>query len=187
MTSELNNTVMSFLWTRCHDDEIKKKVHRSFHAFKNKRDGFNMSSAWIHKEDPTSFWQTFLSISQHQELARIAVTIFETPANSVASERAFSYINLITTAIRNRLLAQRSTKLIYIHINQRVLDANKSFKDWVEGEDDLQLELENILVSIEEDGDNSKVFTEVEDIKINGDNEDRIDQDDDLFMEGADN
>jgi hypothetical protein len=96
-------------------------------------------------------------------------------------------MNLITTAIRNRLLAHRSTKLIYIHMNQRVLDANESFKDWVEGEDDLQLELENILVSMEEDGDDSEVFAEVEDIEIDGDDEDRIDQDDDLFMEGADN
>jgi hypothetical protein len=42
-------------------------------------------------------------------------------------------------------------------------------------------------VSMEEDGDDSEVFAEVEDIEIDGDNEDRIDQDDDLFMEGADN
>jgi hypothetical protein len=40
---------------------------------------------------------------------------------------------------------------------------------------------------MKENGDNSKVFAEVEDIEINGDNKDRIDQDDDLFMEGADN
>ena len=40
---------------------------------------------------------------------------------------------------------------------------------------------------MKEDGDNSKVFAEVEDIEINGNNEDRINQDDDLFIEGADN
>jgi hypothetical protein len=99
MTSELDNIVMSFLWTRCYDDEIKKKVYRLFYAFKNKRDGFNILSAWIYKEDSTSFWQAFLSISQHQELACIAIMIFETPANSVALERAFFCMNLITTAI----------------------------------------------------------------------------------------
>jgi hypothetical protein len=42
-------------------------------------------------------------------------------------------------------------------------------------------------VLMEEDGDNSEVFVEVEDIEIDGDNEDRIDQDNDLFMEGVDN
>jgi hypothetical protein len=74
-----------------------------------------------------AFWQSFLSIPKHQELARIAITIFETLANLVASKRAFSCMGLITTMIRNRLKVERSTKLVYIHMNQRVLDANTMF------------------------------------------------------------
>ena len=187
MNQDIDNTIMGFLWKRCTDDDIKKKVYKSFYAFRCKRDGFDMSSAWIHKDDPTAFWQAFLSISQHQELARIAITIFETPANSVASERAFSCMGLITTAIRNRLTAQRSTKLIYIHMNQRVIDANNSFQDWKDGNDDIQVELENILVPMEEEGDDNEIFAEVEDVEIDGDDEVTMDGNDDLFMEGADN
>lgn len=129
MTTALDSTIMTVLWKQCNSDDVRKKVQKSFYEFWHKRDGFDMFSAWIYKDDPTAFWQSFLSIPQHQELARIAVTIFETPANSVASERAFSCMGLITTAIRNRLKAERSTKLVYIHMNQRVLDANTTFQD----------------------------------------------------------
>ena len=93
-------------------------------------------------------------------------------------------MNLITTAIRNRLMAQKSIKLIYIHMNQRVLDANTTFQDWSEGDDDLQLELENILVQMEEDGDDAEILGEVEDIEIDDDEVD-ITHNDDVFIEGA--
>jgi len=42
-------------------------------------------------------------------------------------------------------------------------------------------------VSMEEDGDDTEIFAEVEDIEIDGDDEVAIDGNDDLFMEGADN
>jgi hypothetical protein len=188
MSSALDSMIMAFLWKQCKDDDDQKMVHKSFYAFRHKRDGFDMSSAWIHKDDPISFWQTFLSIPQHQELARIAVTIFETPANSVASERAFSCMGLITTAIRNRLKAERSTKLVYIHMNQRVLDANTMFQDWQEGDDEAQVELENILVQMEDEGDDDDVLGRgdgIEDVEIDDDND--IDGDYDVDMKEADN
>jgi hypothetical protein len=118
ITPEVDTAIASFMFKRCETKEVQAQVHKSFHAFKGGRDGFqNGLVAWIHKNDPLAFWQTFESHATHRELARIAITIFETPANSVASERAFSCMNLITTAIRNRLKAEKATKLTYIHMN----------------------------------------------------------------------
>jgi hypothetical protein len=42
----------------------------------------------------------------------------------VASERAFSAMNLIHTKLRNRLGAEKANKLVYIYMNQRILDRN---------------------------------------------------------------
>lgn len=150
-TPEVDQAIMQLLWSKCTSSTEKTTVHKSFHAFRSKRDGFEMSTAWIHLHDPSAFWQSFLSVSQHSTLARIAVTIFDTPANSVASERAFSCMGLITNALRNRLAAERATKLIYIHMNQRVLDANSTFQDWQEGTQQERVELENLLLQMEEE------------------------------------
>lgn len=174
MNATIDNTIMAFLWKRCHSDEEKKTVHKSFHSFRHKRDGFDMSTAWIHRDDPTSFWQTFLSIEDHKLLARIAITIFETPANSVASERAFSCMGLITNALRNRLLAERATKLIYIHMNQRVLDNNTTFADWQESTEEEKVELEKLLTEMKEEEAGEDEKEEVqnrEDIELEEDND----------------
>ena len=42
----------------------------------------------------------------------------------MASERAFSAMNLIHTKLRNRLGAEKANKLVYIYMNQRILDRN---------------------------------------------------------------
>ena len=42
----------------------------------------------------------------------------------MASERAFSAMNLIHTKLRNRLGAEKANKLVYIYMNQRILDKN---------------------------------------------------------------
>jgi hypothetical protein len=42
-------------------------------------------------------------------------------------------------------------------------------------------------VIIKEDSDNIKLLTKVKDIKINSNNEDRINYNDDVFIEGAAN
>jgi hypothetical protein len=75
----------------------------------------------------------------------------------VASERAFSAMNLIVTKLRNRLGSKKANKLIFIYMNQRVLDKDGDLLlgDWVDKSDNDQLELEEFLLSFEKkDEDN---------------------------------
>jgi hypothetical protein len=51
--------------------------------------------------------------------------LFEIPANSVPSERAFSTMNLTHTSYRNRLTVENVDKICYIHINRRILGRQK--------------------------------------------------------------
>jgi hypothetical protein len=69
----------------------------------------------------------------------------------VASERAFSAMNLIVTKLRNKLSPEKTNKLIFIYMNQRVLDKGGDLLlgDWVDKTDDEQLNLEELLLSIE--------------------------------------
>ena len=63
----------------------------------------------------------------------MARRLFQTPANSVPSERAFSTMNYIHSDLRNRLTTERSHKLQYIFINKRALE-NMGPKEWTEEE-----------------------------------------------------
>ena len=55
------------------------------------------------------------------KLAKLAYRIFITPANSVPSERAFSY-NLQHDKKRSKLTPQNTDRLCFIHVNRRILD-----------------------------------------------------------------
>lgn len=59
-------------------------------------------------------------------------------------------MNLIHTKLRNRLGAEKSDKLIYIYMNQRVLARNRSIYigDPIEKTQEEQLELEDALLEI---------------------------------------
>jgi len=83
------------------------------------------------------------------------VRIFSTIANSVASERAFSAMGLIVTKLRNKLGTEKADKLIFIYMNQRVLDGNGDILlgDWVEKSDEEQVDLEELLLALDEDED----------------------------------
>ena len=61
-------------------------------------------------------------------------------------------MGLVTNALRNRLLADRATKLIYIHMNQRILDENTLFQDLLDGSEEDQVELEKMLTQMDEEG-----------------------------------
>jgi hypothetical protein len=52
----------------------------------------------------------------------------------VALEQAFSAIGLIVTKLWNRLGLEKADKLIFIYINQRVLDKHGDIllRDWVD-------------------------------------------------------
>jgi hypothetical protein len=54
-------------------------------------------------------------------LAKLALRLCHTVANSVASERAFSAQGVQHTKICNRLDAARVDKLVYSHMNHRAL------------------------------------------------------------------
>ena len=63
----------------------------------------------------------------------MARRLFQTPANSVPSERAFSTMNYIHSDLRNRLTTERAHKLQYIFVNKRTLE-NMGPKEWTEEE-----------------------------------------------------
>ena len=57
-------------------------------------------------------------------------------------------MNLIHSKLRNRLGAEKSSKLIYIYMNQRVLDRNNSILlgDPIEKSQEEQVQLEELLL-----------------------------------------
>lgn len=71
----------------------------------------------------------------------------------MALERAFSAMNFVVTKLRSRLSVEKADKLIFIYMNQRVLDQHPDLLlgDWVEKPDNEQVELEEFLLSIEEE------------------------------------
>jgi hypothetical protein len=135
----------------------KKKVNASIQDFLGRENGFSKHNiSHLHLDDPVRYWKCYLGSRDHNELAHLAVRMFKTIANSVASERAFSAMGLIVTKLRNRLGPDKANKLIYIYMNQRVLDraGDLLLGDWVEKSDDQQVDLEDLLLSFEEeDGD----------------------------------
>jgi hypothetical protein len=66
-------------------------------------------------------------------------------------------MNLIHTKLLNRLGIEKSDKLIYIYMNQRVLARNRSIYigDPIEKTQEEQLELEDSLIEILDHEDNS--------------------------------
>jgi hypothetical protein len=81
----------------------------------------------------------------------------------VASERAFSAMNLIHIKLRNRLGVEKSNMLIYIYMNQRVLDRNSDIFVGDPGEKTLeeQVLLEEAILEIVGDDDELDDDTEV--------------------------
>ena len=96
----------------------------------------------------------------------MARRLFQTTANSVPSERAFSTMNYIHSDLRNQLTNERVYKLQYIFVNKCALE-NMGPKEWTEEEmllaEDMQIaeeteKLEQNLMGedeIEDRGDNS--------------------------------
>lgn len=135
-------------------------LQRDFLNFKRMRQGFESSELWEKEvvDDPYTFWQFASEYSPF--LAELAMWLFETPANSVPSERAFSTMNLTHTRYRNRLKVEKVDKICYIHINRRILDRKKMNKekvkkriDQLNDEEALELE-ESLPVAIEKEGSN---------------------------------
>lgn len=117
-------TIFKFIKTHT-PSEQHISIQRAFLNFKRMRQGFESSELWEPEvvNDPYTFWQFASEYSP--DLADLAMRLFETPANSVPSERAFSTMNLTHTRHRNRLKVEKVDKICYIHINRRILDRKK--------------------------------------------------------------
>ena len=74
-------------------------------------------------------------------------------------------MGLIVSKLRNRLGTEKANKLIFIYVNQRVLDkaGDLLLGDWVEKSDDKQVESEELLLSIEEEND---IADDIDDIEL---------------------
>jgi len=138
-------------------DKVKhqKEVHCSIQDFLSKEGAFTKAHiSQLHIDNPVRYWKSYFGDKHYDELAQLAVRIFKTIANSVASERAFSAMGLIVTKLRNRLGPEKADKLIFIYMNQRVLDRSGRdllLGDWVDKSDKDQADLEDMLVSLEQE------------------------------------
>ncbi|KAF5696737.1 transposase [Fusarium mundagurra] len=86
-------------------------------------------------------------------LARVAVKVMNTLANSVPSERSFSAISFIHTKARNRLTPMHADMQAFIFMNDRVLDRLKDQKyahkkRWADLEEKDWLELEDSYLEL---------------------------------------
>jgi uncharacterized protein (DUF4415 family) len=72
-------------------------------------------------------------------LAPLALRLYNSVANSVASERSFSTMNFVHSKTRNRLSAEKVNKLVYIQMNDSVLEDIKAQGQWQEkGQEDTE-------------------------------------------------
>jgi hypothetical protein len=110
VSTEERKIVLKWLISKMDPDpNIRTKITNSFWYFKGRKGSFQPNDiCWASKEEPLVFWIS--QASSHPELSTLAERIFETPANSVASERAFSCMGLIGNKLRNRLSPEKVSK-----------------------------------------------------------------------------
>lgn len=176
-----NATKKTYLWYS--EQDVINKISRSFRdycddpvatmamfqQFRNRQNIFNPDSeVWAYKDNPHTFWDVAINARPLNTFARrLAIT----PANSVASERSFSILNLMQNKLRNSLHGERVDQLQYIYMNERALERNtirgqdkraakkqrieeeKRSQEEVEEEERLLLE-ENLMAQGEDGSDN---------------------------------
>lgn len=100
--------------------EEKAEDRNHFLDFKQQTNTFSIANeVWLDMNNPSSFWSC--AKIQTPRLGGLATRIFNTAANSVPSERAFSAMNFIHSRIRNRLKTDRADMLLFIYMNIRAL------------------------------------------------------------------
>jgi hypothetical protein len=131
-------------------EKEKKEVCVLFLEFRTCASVFGLTyPSATHYDNPIAFWESYLHNEAHWVLAQLVVRIFEAIANSVASERAFSAMNLIHSK-RSRLGIEKANKLVFIYMNQRVPDKNGDIfvGDLVEKSSEDQVLLEEGILDI---------------------------------------
>ena len=160
-------------------DEEYATITAQFEDFRAQDGDFDSERVcWDHKKTPRVFWN---NMKGHAKLLGIfAKRMYSTPANSVASERAFSMQNILHTKSRNALLSERVNKLTYAYMNARVLRN-------VEGGTATSRNMSSVFLNKAElmEFENEVLITEEEN-EIEGDEElnEQEDVDDDMFIDG---
>jgi Protein of unknown function (DUF 659)/hAT family C-terminal dimerisation region len=148
MTAQLQDQALAALRENVADKDYQQ-VQADFLNFRAQRGHFAASStAWRGFKDstpPLLFWQ--LSFVNAKLLSELAMRLFETPSNSVPSERAFSAMNLTATKKRNRLSVAKLNKLCYIYMNSRALA--HPHKGLIHLSDNDLLAMENLMFGFE--------------------------------------
>lgn len=107
------------------------KAMKAFLHFKHKRANFSSPELFEKEvqEDAMTFWE--FAEAYAPELSSLARRVFHTPATSVPTERSFSTMNLAHTKGRNRLSADKTSKVSFIHINRNATDEKKNGSETV--------------------------------------------------------
>ena len=112
--------LFTFFSEYTNSSEESKQLQREYVYYTTQKRMFGAEEPfWEHQEDPREFW-LFASLSS-KYFAPLCCRLFNTPCNSVPSERAFSIQNLIHSKVRNSLKSEKVDKLTFIYMNSRVL------------------------------------------------------------------
>lgn len=148
------------------DDEEYKRAIKEFTHFRMRSGGpdglFDETSA-VYDDDfkPAMAWHCLLN--QGSVLARVAVRVLSTLANSVPSERSFSAIGFVHTKTRNRLLPEYADMQAFIFMNDRVLErlqdkTHARKKRWVDLEEKDWLDLEDSYLELFVSGNGRRTY-----------------------------
>jgi hAT family C-terminal dimerisation region len=118
---EFEKKILDFFRRYSSSEEECKHMSREFNFFRSQQSPFETArQCWEEYKDPYLFWHFASGLAL--ALAKLAFRIFESPVNSVASERAVSVQNLIHSKMRNRLLPERANKPEFIYTNAHILE-----------------------------------------------------------------
>ena len=188
ITEYFDNQLQAFFRKISSSEADHETLCYEFESFRAQEPPFECGRrCWSLVKSPKLFWHA--AMSHTTSLGKLGYRIFSTPCNSVASERAFSTQNLIHTKTRNQLKPETADKLAYIHINGRILNQFEMFQfsnsikarsaNKLSPEEEVQLE--NILLDIEREGDN--VITSIIDNEDDGKDDGEEDENDDFEID----
>jgi Protein of unknown function (DUF 659)/hAT family C-terminal dimerisation region len=151
MTAEHEIICFKFLEKFLPNTQDLHTAWAEFQQFRGQIEPFIKSRpCWIFGDKPHLFW---VNMKDHAPiLGNIAIRIFQTPTNSVASEHSFSIEGHLHNKLRASLLSKTVNKLTYTYINGRLLRKIELLKGDKKEEslksltNEEEVELENILL-----------------------------------------
>ncbi|RKF55284.1 hypothetical protein GcC1_204035 [Golovinomyces cichoracearum] len=149
LTPENSKTVILSHFQEQINDFIRAKYGEnssavaSYFEYVDQEGPFNiLANFWKHYTyKPLLFWKSIRHYCP--ELSKLAITLLTTTANSVASERSLSIMNLLQNRLRSRMGVETMDRLCYIYINCRSiqkLNNNKINGELSSGRDDRDRE-----------------------------------------------